>query len=174
VTQRARTLLAVGLLAGLAALAGVVYATTRSAGAHPGATSAGRVAPAFTAPSIGGVVSLAALRGHPVVLGFVQAGCASCAADLQTLSHLAARNSNARFVALNVAAGPAAQLRRFADALGAHGLMYASDQAGRITRSYGVTQIDTIMVFNPAGRIVWQAVRPSQGQVAAALHTASA
>jgi hypothetical protein len=41
-------------------------------------------------------------------------------------------------------------------------------------RRYGVTQIDTIIVLNPAGKIVWQGVRPSQGALATALHTASA
>jgi hypothetical protein len=133
------------------------------------------MAPEFAAPSTDGSFRLAGMRGSPVVLGFVQAGCGSCAADLKSFSSLAGGHPSVRFVGINMPGGGTAQdLASFGRSLGVSGIMYVADGSGAVSADYRITAIDTVVVLDASGRVVWRGTAPSTDALAAALTRAGA
>lgn len=121
----------------------------------PGAASAGHAAPAFSAPVLGGGgrVSLASLRGKPVVLNFWASWCAPCA-DEAPLLNRAYRRYHGRIAFLGVDSHDArsdaiAFLRR-------HRVRYPSvfDSGGSIYRDYELTGQPETFFIGDGGQIV--------------------
>ena len=155
------------MVAGVAAVALVgfiVYVATRPhhtrAVAFPTATAAtlplDSPAPDFTLPRLGGgpPVSLAALRGTPVVLNFFASWCPDCKAELAAFAGLAGRTAGRVEVVgvdANDGSGTAAQsLLTSADATYPVGV----DSDAKVATSYLLDALPVTYFLDAGGRVV--------------------
>ena len=143
-------LLALGCVAGLLAL--LVWKLTH----QQHAPKVGQVAPAFTLRDLdgAGTVSLSSLRGHPVVLNFWASWCGPCKSEAAVLQRDWTRYHDRGVVFLGVDYHDLAQdARRF---VSAHGLTFRmlEDGSGKVTGSYGISQVPETYVVSRQGRIV--------------------
>jgi cytochrome c biogenesis protein CcmG/thiol:disulfide interchange protein DsbE len=143
-------LLALASVAGLLAL--LVWKLTHQQHAPP----VGSVAPTFTLHRLdgAGTVSLASLRGRPVVLNFWASWCVTCKGEAPVLERDWTRYRSRGLVVLGVDYKDfPPDARRF---VAAHGLTFPilEDGSGQVTGSYGVSQAPETYVVNRRGRIV--------------------
>ena len=116
----------------------------------------GSPAPAFSAPVLGGpgVVSLASLRGRPVVLNFWASWCESCKGEAPVLERdwLRYRGRGIQFFGIDDNDLPS-DARTF---IAAHRLTFPmlDDGPGTVTGTYGISQLPETYVVNSAGTIV--------------------
>ena len=152
-TRRLRAtaqLLALGCVAGLLAL--LVWSVVHQA--H--APRVGAVAPAFTLHRLegNGRVSLATLRGKPVVLNFWASWCQPCKSEAAVLERDWTSDRGRGVVFLGVDYHDlASDARRF---VSAHALTFTmlEDGSGKVTGSYGISQVPETYVLNRQGRVV--------------------
>jgi cytochrome c biogenesis protein CcmG, thiol:disulfide interchange protein DsbE len=142
--------LALACVAGLLAL--LVWLLTHQQHAPP----VGSVAPSFTLQRLegSGNVSLASLRGRPVVLNFWASWCGPCKTEATVLERDWNTYRDQGFVFLGVDYHDlASDARRF---VSAHGLTFPmlQDGSGRVTGSYGISQVPETYVIDRQGRIV--------------------
>lgn len=143
-------LLALAGVAGLLAL--LVWKLAHQQHAPP----VGSVAPAFTLRRLDGTgkVSLASYRGTPVVLNFWASWCQPCKGEAAVLEHdwTRYRNRGVEFLGVDYH-DLAPDARRF---VSAHALTFPmlEDGSGRVTGSYGISQVPETYVLNRQGRIV--------------------
>lgn len=185
--KRGRTLIAIGGVAVLVAVAAVVAVVFVNSGSPrpPGNSPAdaaedsapGPTAPDFETKILGGrSLSLAAARGkEAVVLGFFLEDCASCVAGMRTFGAVA--NSVAgqpvRVVALNtnpLSGGEA--LAAFAGRIGAGGFEIAradGDRVQDLARGLGVTSIDTTVIIDRQGKVLAKGPQMSKEEQLAAV-----
>jgi cytochrome c biogenesis protein CcmG/thiol:disulfide interchange protein DsbE len=145
-----------GQLAALACVAGLltllVWRLTHQQHVPP----IGSAAPAFTLDRLDGdgSVSLASLRGKPVVLNFWASWCVPCKTEARALEQAWGRYHAQGVVFVGVdfhdVTGDA---RRF---VAAHRLTFPmlQDGSGDVTGSYGITQVPETYVLDRDGRIV--------------------
>jgi cytochrome c biogenesis protein CcmG/thiol:disulfide interchange protein DsbE len=151
-THRLKTvaqLLALGCVAGLLGL--LVWKLEH----QQHAPAVGSVAPAFTLRRLDapGKVSLASYRGKPVVLNFWASWCEPCKTEAAVLERDWASYRN-RVVFLGVDYHDlASDARRF---VSAHSLTFPmlEDGSGRVTGSYGISQVPETYVLDKQGRVV--------------------
>jgi cytochrome c biogenesis protein CcmG, thiol:disulfide interchange protein DsbE len=153
VTARVRLvaqLAALACVAGLLAL--LVWKLTHQQHAPP----VGSPAPAFTLPRLdgSGSVSLASLRGHPVVLNFWASWCKPCKSEAQVLEQewLRYRSRGVDFVGVDYH-DLGSEARTF---VSAHGLTFPmlDDGPGGVTGSYGISQVPETYVLDANGKVV--------------------
>lgn len=152
-THRAKAvaqLLALACVAGLLAL--LVWRLTHQQHAPP----VGSLAPAFTLARLdgSGTMSLASLRGRPVVLNFWSSSCVTCKSEAPVLERDWTRYRPRGVVFLGVDYNDLApDARTF---VAAHGLTFPilKDDSGSVTNNYGVAQAPETYVVNRRGRIV--------------------
>ena len=143
-------LLALGCVAGLLAL--LVW----QLGHQQHAPHVGAVAPAFTLRRLDGPgkVSLAAYRGKPVVLNFWASWCQPCKAEAAVLERdwTSYRNRGVVFLGVDYH-DLSSDARRF---VSAHALTFTmlQDGSGKVTGSYGISQVPETYVLNRQGRVV--------------------
>ncbi len=146
----AAQVIALACVAGLLAL--LVWKLTHQQHAPP----VGAQAPAFTLPLLdsSGDVSLASLRGHPVVLNFWASWCIPCKSEASVLEQywLRYRNRGVRFVGIDFHDLPS-DAHTF---IRAHDLTFPmlGDGSGNVTGSYGISQVPETYVVNGKGTIV--------------------
>jgi cytochrome c biogenesis protein CcmG/thiol:disulfide interchange protein DsbE len=153
VTRRLKTtaqLLALGCVAGLLAL--LVWSVVHQQHA-PGV---GAVAPAFTLRRLEGPgkVSLASYRGRPVVLNFWASWCEPCKSEAAVLERDWTSYHGRGVVFLGVDYHDlASDARRF---VSAHSLTFTmlQDGSGKVTGSYGISQVPETYVLDRQGRVV--------------------
>jgi thiol-disulfide isomerase/thioredoxin len=110
------------------------------------------------------------LRGRPSAVVFVQAGCSSCAAELQMLSALASRTPGMRFVAVEASGATAADLAAFARRIGATGpVALAADSSGDSLAHYSIRSLDTVLVLDRSGAVKSRLTLPKYEQLRAAV-----
>ena len=113
----------------------------------------GRTAPAFTLPSVdgGAPVSLASLRGKPVVINFWDTWCVPCYEEHGVLVDAARRERDAHFIGV-VYEDEADRVRDF---LGRQGQAYPSllDDDGKAAMAYGVYGVPETFFVRPDGTI---------------------
>jgi peroxiredoxin len=150
-----RALLAI-LAAALVALAvGGCASAGLGDGAGPGVTPAGErtAAPAFAVPALAGSgeVSLAEMRGRPVVLNFWASWCGPCTTEMPDFERYSRENPDVSVVGLAVNDAPA-DSRAFARSIG---VSYALgvDRPGAVADEYGTTGLPTTVVIDPQGRV---------------------
>jgi cytochrome c biogenesis protein CcmG/thiol:disulfide interchange protein DsbE len=143
-------LLALGCVAGLLAL--LVWSVVHQQHA-PGV---GAVAPAFTLRRLEGPgkVSLASYRGRPVVLNFWASWCEPCKSEAAVLERDWTSYHGRGVVFLGVDYHDlASDARRF---VSAHSLTFTmlQDGSGKVTGSYGISQVPETYVLDRQGRVV--------------------
>jgi len=125
----------------------------------------GRQAPAFTGTDLttGAPVSLASLRGHPVVINFFASWCIPCQEEASDLSRFRYEQAHAPHgadmvsVVFHDTSNTARQfLRKNGDLWPA-----VSDPGGTIAERYGVTAPPTTFVINASGRVSAVLVGPA-------------
>jgi thiol-disulfide isomerase/thioredoxin len=170
-------LLAVGLVA-LAvqrtrATAGAGQPTAASGQAQPAlqvsgplGAAVGHPSPTVTVPTLaGGAFRLPA--GRPAVVYFMAAWCESCQAEAQALGQLHQRVGD-RAAILAVDADPSdlpAQTQAFFRIIGIDvggpGYQVARDHDGLLVRAFAAQALDTTVVVDPSGRVVWRDAVPT-------------
>ena len=150
---------ALACVAGLLAL--LVWKLTHQQHAPP----VGSPAPAFTLRRLDGPgsVSLASLRGHPVVLNFWASWCGPCKAEARVLERAwqQYKNRGVQFVGIDFH-DFAGQGRTF---VAAHRLTFPmlDDGPGGVTGSYGISQVPETYVLDARGKVVAHLAGPITG-----------
>lgn len=140
----------------LACVAGLLALLVWKLSHQQHAPRVGSVAPAFTLRRLvgTGTVSLASLRGDAVVLNFWASWCKPCKSEARVLERDWARYRGRGVVFIGVDYHDlASDARRF---VAAHRLTFPmlADGSGRVTGSYGISQVPETYVLNRQGRIV--------------------
>ncbi len=152
---KAARIAAVAVVVGLGAALGVRAATggapapaARSAGGHLAAAAPGGMLTLLDRRR----VSLASLRGRPVLVWFVAAGCASCAASIPAVaSHLGAfAKAGTRLVVLGMY-GAFGQDRKGTAALASFGKAAAGKAFASPAWTWGVASEPLTAAFDPSG-----------------------
>ena len=149
-------LIAFALVAGLLAL--LVWSVVHQEHA-PGV---GATAPGFTLRKLDGpgTVSLASYRGKPVVLNFWASWCEPCKSEAAVLQRdwTSYRSRGVVFLGVDYH-DLASDARRF---VRAHELTFPMlrDGSGRVTGSYGISQVPETYVLNRRGRVVLHLAGP--------------
>jgi len=142
--------LALGCVAGLLAL--LVWKLAH----QQHAPQVGSVAPTFTLRKLDGTgnVSLASLRGHPVVLNFWASWCEPCKSEASVLEGDWTHYRDRGVVFLGVDYHDLAPDAR--DFVRHHALTFGmlQDGSGEVTGSYGISQVPETYVLNRRGRVV--------------------
>ena len=151
------------LLAGLVVVLPLLGILVLNIGRDPHAMASpmiGRTAPAFTLPSVdgGAPVSLAALRGKPVVINFWATWCVPCYEEHGVLVDAARRETDVHFIGV-VYEDEADRVRDF---LGRQGQAYPSlmDDDGKAAMSFGVYGVPETFFVDAQGKIAAKYVGP--------------
>jgi len=147
------------VVTGVAVLATIAIAWTGRGGFTP--VDSGTLAPAFSAPSLGGdTIDIGALRGQVVVLNVWTTWCRPCVAEMAALERLYERNRASGLVVVGVNIDDPVFLRE--DLVSAvrefvekHDLTFpiALDPGARIVSSYPVLGLPMTFVIDRDGRI---------------------
>ncbi len=151
-----RPLKLTGQLVALACVAGLLGLLVWRLTHQEHAPRVGAAAPAFTLRRLAGpgTVSLATLRGKPVVLNFWASWCIPCKTEATALERAWTeyRSRGVVFVGVDFhdVTGDA---QRF---VAAHRLTFpiVQDGSGNVTSSYGITQVPETYVLDRSGRVV--------------------
>jgi hypothetical protein len=125
----------------------------------------------------GAVVRVPSAR--PSVLLFITLGCADCAASAQSMTRAArslraagSLRDRATFLAVDLDPDlPAAHLTEFLNSVGARGLPATINSDGTLLHKYHVTALSSVLIINPAGKVVYRAVNPTAKAITRALTT---
>ena len=185
--------LAVVLVVGLVALATQRTHATRSAGpattaldaagrrpgtptirlSGPLGAAEGHPSPTIGVPTLSGQ-TFRLPAGRPAVVYFMAAWCATCKAEAAALTLIQQRDAD-RVAILAVDVDPSDQpaaIRAFFRAVGAD-YEVARDPDGWLAVAFAVQALDTTVVVNPAGQVVYRDAFPtSAATLQSALHTA--
>jgi cytochrome c biogenesis protein CcmG/thiol:disulfide interchange protein DsbE len=147
---------AVGQLAALACVAGLLVLLVWKLTHQQHAPPVGSQAPAFTLANLdgGGETSLSALRGHGVVLNFWASWCPPCKAEASVLEREARRYTSRGVVFIGVDSKDiSSEARSF---IAAHDLTFPmlEDGSGAVAGMYGISQYPETYVLNRKGTIV--------------------
>ncbi|MGH2655501.1 MAG: peroxiredoxin family protein [Actinomycetota bacterium] len=116
-------------------------------------------APGFTLTTLDGeTFSLGAQRGRPVVLFFMAGWCATCIPEAQALGRIHEElGDRVRILAVSIdPTDTPEQIRGFIEAAGNPAYPFAHDQTGRMARAYDVLALDTTVIIDGRGRIVYR------------------
>lgn len=136
--------------------AGSGEVTTRIVLASAGGSAVGDPAPAFEARTTAGT-SFALPAGKPAVLFFMAGWCATCFPEATALENLNEELGD-RVAILGVSPDPSDSLAAIRDFAGQAGASYGfvHDGDGTLAQALGVRSLDTTVIVDGDGRIVWR------------------
>ena len=151
-----RRLKVTGQVLALAGVAGLLALLVWKLSHQQHAPAVGAAAPPFTLRRLDGAgdVSLASFRGRPVVLNFWASWCEPCKSEAPVLERDWSRYQGRGVVFLGVDYHDLApDARSF---VRHHALTFPmlQDGSGRVTGSYGISQVPETYVLNRQGRVV--------------------
>lgn len=128
-------------------------------------TERGKVAPDFSVPTLDGkTFTLSEQRGKPTVVFFMAYWCGSCIPEAIALGELKqAYGDQISIVAMNI--DPSATwetIEQFKQAAGSPPLVWASDFDQKVTLAYAVQALDTTLILDHEGRVVYRDEIPTQ------------
>jgi thiol-disulfide isomerase/thioredoxin len=119
----------------------------------------GEIAPDFTVPTLdGGTYTLADQRGKPTIVFFMAYWCGTCIPEAQALARLQQEyGDRISIIALDVdpTSTPEA-LARFKQAADDGPYTWAFDTDQRVTQVYEVRSLDTTVILDADGRVVYR------------------
>lgn len=136
-----------------------VQQSTGDAGAQ------GRQAPDFAVPTLeGGTFTLSEQRGKPIVLFIMAYWCATCVPEAQALAELHQKyGDQVTIIALDVdPSSTPERLQKFREWVGEPDYVWAFDQGQRVAQAYRVRSLDTTIIINQAGQIVYSDAYPTR------------
>lgn len=154
-------------------------APLRPAGTYtgPGAASAGvgvgQVAPPFTVKTLSGS-TFSQPAGKPAIILWMAGWCSSCIAPAQALDRIE-RAYGERVAVLAVSADPtdsAQALRGFMEVVGDPRYGFALDPDSSIVTAYGIQSLDTVLVTDAQGKVMFRGLSPRESDLRSALAAA--
>lgn len=128
-------------------------------------TGLGPLAPDFSVRTLeGGTFSLSAQQGKPVILFFMAYWCGTCVPEARSLTvlHERYKDQGAVIVALDVDPSSSAEALRTFKGWSDNGeYVWAFDGDNAVARAFGVSALDTTIVINRAGEIVYRDFYPT-------------
>lgn len=164
VVARWSTIMVLGLVlagcgqASTAPVQTVPHDRTSGSGQIQPSTIASQVIPFEITTLEGQTFSLPAIPGRPVILFFSAAGCSSCWAEAKALAQVAETYRAEKLDVLILDIDPndtVADVQRFREAAGLP-QHWALDSMGSVTRAYQIRALNTTIIFNAQGTIVYQ------------------
>ena len=158
---------------------GSAHIPASRSGATSVSTRAHQAAAVATLRTTDGVV-VRVPSARPSVLLFISLGCADCAASAQSMARAAgvaraagSLRGRATFLAVDLdPAVSASNVRDFLDSVGAKGLPATVNSDGTLLHKYHVAVLSSVLIIDPAGKVVYRAVNPSATAITRALSTA--
>ena len=150
---------AIAVLLGLSGLFGLAILPRLAPGAGG---MVGKVAPTFTLPVAangktgvaGEQMSLADLKGHPVILDFWASWCGPCAIEAPVLDRLARRHESKGLVVLGVnVSDPPNVIKQYATQKGLSYPMLV-DSGSTVSESYGVKNLPSLVILDKEGKVM--------------------
>jgi thiol-disulfide isomerase/thioredoxin len=151
----------------LAALA--LTGCSAQASSTPAAPASPRVGPVTATTLDGQTLRIPGQR--PTVALFFTAGCGSCAGAARAMATAQQQTTNgARFLAVDIDPSESpALIHRFLAEAGAHDLPVVVDRDAKLTQTFGITALSTVMIISPDGAVTYRDVEPSADQITRAL-----
>ncbi len=119
-------------------------------------------APDFTVPTInGGTFTLSANRGKPVVMFVMAYWCPTCFREAEGLAKLHKKyKDRVTIIALDVDPSSTPQsLALFKSQVGNPDYIWAFDKGGNVARSYKIKALETTIIFDQSGKVVFKDLR---------------
>jgi cytochrome c biogenesis protein CcmG/thiol:disulfide interchange protein DsbE len=144
------------LLVGLQNQHRAAASTTLALTGPPAQAVKGKTAPPLTGTTIttGKPASLAALKGHTVVVNFWASWCAPCRTEAPQLKAFAASHPDVTMLSVDTNE-PAAAGRQFVSQVG-WGWAVVGDASSKIADAWGVAGLPQTFVVSPDGRVAYR------------------
>jgi peroxiredoxin len=116
-------------------------------------------APDFSVATVHGPsFSLAAQRGHPVILFFSAASCTSCLAESNALGQIQRKyGTKLRIVLIDIGPGDTSgSVRDFVQRSQGPSRYWVLDSSGKLATLYGARSLDTTIFIDKQGRIAYR------------------
>ncbi len=124
----------------------------------------GELAPDFTVPTLeGGTFNLTAQRGRPSIIFIMAYWCGTCIPEARALAQIHDEYGDAvSIIALDVDPSSSVEaLEQFKAAVGDPDYVWGFDVGQEVVRNYEVPSLDTTLILDPEGYVVYRDAYPT-------------